>query len=101
MIVYLSGKMYGRPDRGKKQFDEAEERLKQMGHIVLNPANLPQGMPEDCYMPICLAMVDAADAIYLLNGFNDSPGARLESEYAGYMRKKIVYEFYEVWDEET
>lgn len=100
MIVYISGKMYGRPDRGKKQFDEAEERLKRMGHIVLNPANLPQGMPDDRYMPICLAMVDAADAIYLLNGFNDSPGARLESDYAGYQNKKIVWEAYETWDDD-
>ena len=100
MIVYLAGKMYGLPDRGKKQFDEAEERLKRMGHTVLNPAVLPLGLSDEQAMPICLAMINASDAIYLLNGFNDSPGARLESEYAGYMRKKIVYEFYEVWDEE-
>ena len=100
MIVYLSGKMYGLPDRGRKKFSEAEERLKAKGHIVLNPANLPQGMPDDRYMPICLAMLDQADAIYLLNGFNDSPGARLESDYAGYQNKKIVWEAYETWDDD-
>ena len=100
MIVYLAGRMYGLPDYGRKQFAEAEERLKRMGHTVLNPASLPIGMPDEKYMPICLAMIDQADAVYLLNGFNDSPGARLESEYAGYQRKKIVYEAYEVWDEE-
>ena len=100
MIVYLAGRMYGLPDYGRKQFAEAEERLRRKGHTVLNPAMLPIGMPDERYMPICLAMIDAADAVYLLNGFNDSPGARLESEYAGYQRKKIVYEAYEVWDEE-
>lgn len=100
MIVYLAGRMYGLPDHGRRKFEEVEERLRHMGHIVLNPANLPQGMPDEKYMPICLAMVDAADAIYLLNGFNDSPGARLESEYAGYQNKKIVWEAYETWDDD-
>ena len=61
MIIYIAGKMRGLPDLGKAEFDAAAERLREEGHIVLNPAGLPVGMPIDRYMPICLAMVNAAD----------------------------------------
>lgn len=100
MIVFISGRMDGLPDYGRKSFEEAEARLKRMGHHVLNPARLPIGMPKEKYMPICFSMIDQADAVYMLKGFNDSWGSKIEQEYAAYQRKKIVYEFYEVWEEE-
>jgi hypothetical protein len=30
-------------------------------------------MPGNKYMPLCLAMVDAADAVFLLEGWRESP----------------------------
>lgn len=92
MIVYIAGKMTGLPDKGRAAFEKAEQQLKEQGHIVLSPATLPDGMPEKAYMPICTAMLDAADAIYLLRSWVTSRGAIIEKLYAAYQGKEILYE---------
>lgn len=93
MIVYIAGKMNGLPDKGRETFAKAEEYLKSYGHIVLNPACLPDGMKPHQYMPICLAMLEQADAVCLLEGWEYSKGAILEKLYANYQFKKIFYFF--------
>lgn len=92
MILYLAGKMTGIPDMGRRQFNEMEEWLTGKGHIVLNPARLPLGLDNEHYMQIGLKMLDAAEAIFLLSGWETSKGARLEKEYALYQGKKVMYE---------
>ena len=89
MIVYIAGKMTGLPDKGRAAFLQAEQKLKALGHVVLNPAVLPDGLLQHQYMPICLSMLEQADAIYLLENWRDSPGAKLELEYARYQHKLI------------
>ena len=81
MIFYIAGPMTGLPGYNKDAFAQASSLLRQCGHTVLNPAVLPQ-LPEDKYLPICTAMIDAADAIYLLAGWPKSLGARCERLYA-------------------
>ena len=92
MVVYIAGKMTGLPDLGRPKFQAAAKKLRDDGFVVLNPAELPDGMPGDRYMPICLAMVGVADAVFLLNGWRDSPGAILERNYAHYQGKLIIEE---------
>ena len=92
MRIYISGKMTGLPDLGRAHFANTERALRESGHIVLNPGVLPLGMPKSAYMPICLAMLDAADAIYMLGGWDDSPGAHLEMLYAQYQGKRVYHE---------
>ena len=58
-----------------------------------NPPALAVGsVNEDAYMPICLSMLDAADAIYMLRGWENSDGAKLEKSYAEYQGKTVYYE---------
>lgn len=92
MIVYIAGKMTGLPDKGRAKFADAAKMLQDKGHIVLNPAELPDGMPGTRYMPICLAMVQAADTVYALDNWKDSNGARIEVRYARYQGKNIVFQ---------
>lgn len=84
MLIYLSGPMTGLPDLGREAFNRAEQRLRAAGHKVLNPACLPTDLPRAAYLPICLAMLEQADAIYLLDGWEDSVGAEIEWEFAKY-----------------
>lgn len=90
-IVYIAGPMRGLPDLGRAIFNQAEERLKARGYLVLNPARLPVGMPQERYMPICLAMLEAADTVCTLPGWQHSQGARLELDYACMQGKNVMH----------
>ena len=92
MRIYISGAMAKRPDTYKEEFAKAEKEITEKGYIVINPAWLPKGLDSNRYMPVCLAMVDAADAIYMLDGWEESKGARLEKAYAEYQDKLVLYE---------
>ena len=89
MKVYIAGRITGDP-RYREKFAEAEAALREVGHIPLNPAVLPEGMEAEDYMRICTAMLDSADAIGLLVDWTSSPGAQLEMHYADYVGKKTV-----------
>ena len=88
-IVYLAGPMNGVADYNRPAFNEAEKALKAQGYIVINPAMLPTKLPYDSYMPICLALMNAADTVCMLPGWKYSPGAKLEYRYAEYHGKPI------------
>lgn len=88
MIIYLAGKITGNPEY-RKQFAAAKAELEAEGHIVLNPAELPEGMSPDAYMRICFAMIDTADLICGVGGWIDSRRARIETSYADYIGKPI------------
>jgi|GEM_PF-809715 len=90
MIVYISGPMRGYEQRNCKAFYEAERELSAQGYKVLNPARLPGDLPEDRYMPICIAMIEASDAVCMLTGWKESKGAMAEWSYAR-VQNKIIF----------
>lgn len=96
MKIYIAGKITGDPKYRDRFRDEAE-RLEGLGHIVLNPAELPEGMSKAEYMRICFAMIDCADMVFLLRGWQGSPGARLELAYCRYIGKPSGG----IWEENT
>ena len=91
MKIYIAGKITGEPNY-KEKFDIAATSLEAQGHIVLNPAELPEGMLPADYMRICFAMIDTGDAIYLLKDWCSSFGASIERNYAMYTGKSILTE---------
>ena len=90
MTVFISGKMSGVANYNRDAFFAAEGELRAQGHKVLNPAVLPTDLPETAYMPICLAMLDVCDAIYMLTGYEDSLGAGIELSYARRQGKIVL-----------
>lgn len=89
MKVYIAGKITGN-ENYRAEFAEAEEKLRELGHIPLNPAVLPEGLEKADYMRICLAMLDSADAIALLLSWTRSDGAAIEMSLARYTDKKQI-----------
>lgn len=95
MRVYISGPITGHADY-KEKFDLAEVKLRLTGHEVINPAHLNHVMPSDAtheeYMKICLELLEMADVICLLEGWEKSHGASIEYGYARAMGKAILKE---------
>ena len=89
MKIYIAGKITGKLNY-KEEFDIAATSLEAQVHIVLNPAELPEGMLPADYMRLRFAMIDTADAIYLLKGWYSSSGASIERNYAMYTGKSIL-----------
>lgn len=94
-VIYIAGPITGVEDY-KVRFASAEAQLEAQGHIVLNPARLPEGMAYEAYMPICLAMVQAADMVVMLPGWGDSKGAIAEYACAHALGKEMLWDVMEV-----
>ena len=95
MKVYISGRMAGLPaDRVQKHFAEAQEYLTAEGFIVMNPDCLRMcpGFDYDDYMFIDIAMLKRCDAIYMLEGWVESNGAKDELRIALEDGKKVMLE---------
>ena len=95
MKIYIAGPITGVVDYREK-FAAAERELRKRGHVVLNPAALPEGLGDHrVYMSLCLPMVAAADAVLMLPGWQKSAGACMEWGDAQGLNKIVVdYEDY-------
>ncbi|SNS22569.1 protein of unknown function [Anaerovirgula multivorans] len=91
MKIYIAGKIT-KCLNFKAKFGAAEEKLCAEGHIVMNPAVLPGRFDFDDYMHICYAMIDVCDAVYFLDNWQDSRGAKLEMEYSIASGKMVLFE---------
>ena len=90
-VVYIAGPITG-VENYWEAFEQAEDDLSAIGYIPLTPTRLPRGMSNDQYMRITLAMMDSADAVLFLQGWEHSKGATLEHTCAEYTRKPFVYQ---------
>ena len=88
-IYYIAGPMTGYVNFNRESFHSAGLKLSMKGHI-LNPAMLPDGLTQQQYMSICLPMVQAATHIFMLKGWEKSPGALTEHSLA--VKLKLVIE---------
>ncbi len=78
--VFISGPMSGYANHNRPAFFEVAERLYRQGYEVVNPALLTgdTGKPWEWWMRRCIRLLAECDAIYQLEGWRNSRGARLE-----------------------
>ncbi len=85
MKIYISGPITNVLDY-KEKFDEAEKHLKEKhpNAEIINPTMivLPASCTHEDYMNIDFMLLDLADAIYMLKGWDLSKGACMEYGYA-------------------
>lgn len=92
MKIYIAGPMSGLVEFNRPAFMFTAAKLTGRGNTVLNPAILPDGLSQAEYMDICLAMLRCAEVIYLLKGWEESPGARAEKALAEKLEMQIIYQ---------
>ena len=89
-VVYIAGRIIGKPEYWE-DFAEAAGDIEELGHIALNPADLPEGMTRQMYMQICISMIDCASVVLFLPGWELSQGANVEHAYCVYVDKPVAY----------
>jgi hypothetical protein len=92
--VYISGPMRGKPNFNYDLFNSTADSLRQAGMVVLNPAenfdgDQSRGLSE--YMRADIKMLLRASMVFMLPGWQDSEGARLEYLLAQALGLEIVY----------
>ena len=84
-LVYISGAITGVYNY-LDLFKQAESELKKLGYQVINPAeilsHLPKTTPYEVYMNMSYEMLSTCNYIYMIDGWEESNGAKLELEYA-------------------
>ena len=95
MRVYISGKITGTDDYHAR-FANAHTKLVASGHMVIDPVEVCSSLPRDMkhaeYMSVCIPLLMLADAVYMLKGWEQSLGARVEYRRAKERGKEIIYE---------
>lgn len=95
MKIYISGPITGTDDY-MERFQKAEDELTAKGHTVYNPAHansfMPEGTTYEEYMKISFCLLDMADTIYMMDGWEKSKGANMELARAMEMGLKVYYQ---------
>ena len=80
--VYIAGQISDNPNF-RKEFATAEKKLQELGYEPVNPAKYePPNMPYKYYISRGIIMLSGCDKIYMLKGWQRSPGATLEKHFA-------------------
>ena len=91
--IYISGKITDNANY-KADFEAAELALKIAGFQPVNPAEeqLPDGATWADYMRHDIKLLCDCDAIYMLRGWRESAGAKIEHKLARELGIEIIYE---------
>lgn len=103
MRVYIAGPITGLPEAEyRRRFAERKVILEQMGYAAFNPCDISDTVRRDTltaenreptheeYMSACLPELLKCDGISLLDGWEQSSGARTERDVAAATGKTFV-----------
>lgn len=88
MKIYISGAITNNSNY-RNQFKQAEDYLRSLGHVVLNPVK-NEGFTYREYIDMSLMELSKCDAIFMLDGWEISDGAKLEHHYASAVNMLII-----------
>ena len=91
MTYYISGPMTGKADNNWPAFERAAASLKALGHIAALPIREDYPYKDLLYEDIAF-IVQTAEAIFMLKGWENSPAARAEHAVAVAIKLPIRYE---------
>jgi hypothetical protein len=96
MKIYIAGKISGLPyKKVKERFAQVAATIRAMGYEAVNPCEISpfhEAKEWKDYMADCIPALLKSDTVYMLAGWADSPGAKLEHTIARIANMKIVYE---------
>lgn len=94
MLYYLSGPMTGLPDHNRPAFNEAAAQLRSHGFTVWNPAEEFDATviyPRKVYLRKDIEALLKCDAIVMIDGWENSAGAKLELDIAKELELPIFF----------
>lgn len=95
MRTYISGKITGLPiERAAEYFETIENKLAEIGHTPVNPMKLHNTLTDKTWEEFMIEDIKAlfgCDAIFMLDNWLDSRGARIEHTIATNTGKTIFY----------
>ena len=95
MKVYISGKISGTDlTHTRKRFSDVADKLQALGHEVTNPLcnGLSETDPWEAHIAKDIANLLQCEGIYMLQGWEESKGARIEQAVALELELLIMYE---------
>ena len=95
MTYYISGPMTGVPDLNRPAFARVAGSLYLKGHVPISPFDLGCGELDTYRKQLkrdLVAICGKADALFMLKGWEHSPGARAEHAAGVALELPIAYE---------
>ena len=92
-VIYIAGPMTGHENFNRPAFFEAEAYLRGQGYQeIYNPAIARQTLSYKMLIDLGLKALKGCNTIYMLTGWYQSRGARLEHLYALTVGLEIIYQ---------
>jgi hypothetical protein len=95
MKIYISGQITGLDlDEARQHFNSAESQLTTVGHEVINPMSLvpyQEHLTWKDYMIEDIKALFECDAIFMLDNWRHSRGAKIEHDIAQGLGIKVYY----------
>lgn len=93
-LVYLSGAITGKPNNNSEAFSKTENTIRTQSIRIINPLQLDHS---ECavwsdYMREDIKALMDCDYIYMLKGYENSAGAKIELAIAQAIGIKVIYE---------
>lgn len=94
-FVYLSGDIFN--EDCKINFTLAQNFLEDSGYVVINPTQLGKvadSLAQEQIMQIRYRLVEVANIIFMVSGWQKSKSANAELSYAKSLGKRVMYQDY-------